>query len=71
MRLPGDKSVEESRTPAELRPMSATRSLFDSRRRGKLKPVGLSSLENNVVVIEILDAARESIRTGKTVPPLK
>jgi len=27
----------------------------------------LNSLENNVVVVEILDAARESIRTGRTV----
>jgi hypothetical protein len=27
----------------------------------------LNSLENNVVVIEILDAARESVRTGKTI----
>jgi predicted dehydrogenase len=34
--------------------------------RGKFKPYGPSSLENNMVVMEILDAARESIRTGKT-----
>jgi hypothetical protein len=35
--------------------------------RGKFKPYGLSSLENNVIVIEILDAARESARTGRTI----
>jgi predicted dehydrogenase len=35
--------------------------------RGRLKPSGLSSLENNLVVTEILEAARESARTGKTV----
>ena len=35
--------------------------------RGKFKPSGLSSLENNVIVIEILDAARESARTGRTI----
>ena len=35
--------------------------------RGKLKPAGLSSLENNVIVTEILEAARESVRTGKTI----
>ncbi len=35
--------------------------------RGRIKPEGLSSLENNVIVVEILDAARESIRTGRTV----
>jgi len=32
-----------------------------------LKPSGLSSLETNLVVTEILDAARESARTGKRV----
>jgi predicted dehydrogenase len=35
--------------------------------RGRIKPSGLSSLENNMIVTEILDAARESARTGKTV----
>jgi predicted dehydrogenase len=32
-----------------------------------LKPDGLSSLEGNVIVTEILDAARQSAATGKTV----
>jgi scyllo-inositol 2-dehydrogenase (NADP+) len=35
--------------------------------RGKLKPAGLSSLENNLVVTEILDAARTSAKTGRTI----
>jgi predicted dehydrogenase len=35
--------------------------------RGDLKPSGLSSLEVNMVVVEILDAARESARTGKRI----
>jgi len=35
--------------------------------RGKRKPNGLSSLENNVIVSEILDAARESARTHQRV----
>jgi glucose-fructose oxidoreductase len=34
---------------------------------GGLKPVGPSSLETNVIVTEILDAARRSAATGKTV----
>jgi glucose-fructose oxidoreductase len=35
---------------------------------GKITPSGdLSSLDTNVVVMQILDAARESVRTGKTV----
>ena len=36
--------------------------------RGQLEPKGdLTTLDTNVVVMEILDAARESARTGKTV----
>lgn len=35
--------------------------------RQNLKPVGLSSLENNLIVTEILEAARESARTGRLV----
>jgi len=35
--------------------------------RGEIKPSGLSSLEVNMVVTEILDAARESARTGKRI----
>jgi glucose-fructose oxidoreductase len=34
---------------------------------GGLKPAGPSSLETNVIVTEILDAARQSAATGKTV----
>src|SRR6266436_2806131 len=34
---------------------------------GGLKPAGLSALETNVIVTEILDAARQSAATGKTV----
>jgi hypothetical protein len=35
--------------------------------RKEIKPGGLSSLENNLVVTEILDAARRSAATGKRV----
>jgi predicted dehydrogenase len=35
--------------------------------RGEIKPSGLSSLPVNMVVTEILDAARESARTGKQI----
>jgi predicted dehydrogenase len=39
--------------------------------RGEIRPSGLSSLEVNLIATEILDAARESARTGKRVdlPP--
>ncbi len=35
--------------------------------RGRLTPSGLSALANNLIVVEILDAARESAKTGKRV----
>ena len=35
--------------------------------RGRLKPAGLSSLENNLVVTQILEAARESASSGRTI----
>jgi predicted dehydrogenase len=31
------------------------------------EPTGLSSLENNIIVTQILEAARDSARTGKRV----
>ena len=36
--------------------------------RGGVKPNALSSLENNMIATEILDAARESARAGRRVP---
>jgi predicted dehydrogenase len=35
--------------------------------RGEVKAAGLSSLRNNVIVVEILDAARRSAATGRTI----
>jgi len=67
VRLP-DQKAEEARTLAEL-PADQRDSIsyLTAVVRGKLKSSGLNSLENNVVVVEILDAARESVKTGKTV----
>jgi predicted dehydrogenase len=66
MRLPGGQ--EETQTPAPL-PADERDSLsyLLAVVRGKLKPSGLSSLENNLIVTEILEAARESARSGTTV----
>jgi len=66
VRLPGGE--EQSRTPNALPPderdsVSYLRAVV----RGKLRPSGLSSLENNMIVTEILEAARESARTGAKV----
>jgi predicted dehydrogenase len=61
------KQKEEARTPAPL-PADEHDSLayLVSVVRGK-KPSGVSGLENNMIVTAILDAARESARTGAKV----
>jgi len=35
--------------------------------RGEMRPAGLSSVEMNLIVTEILDAARESARSGRRI----
>ncbi len=59
---------EEITTPAAL-PADQTDSIsyLKSVVRGGRQPSGLSSLENNMVVSEILQAARESARSGRKV----
>jgi len=66
VRLPSGQ--EEARTPEAL-PAEERDSLsyLSAIVRGNRKPAGLSSLANNMIVIEILDAARESARSGKTI----
>jgi predicted dehydrogenase len=63
----GDKP-EETRKPAPL-PAAERDSItyLTGIARGKFRPAGLNSLENNVIVTEILEAARESVRTGRTI----
>jgi len=66
VRLPGHQ--EESRTPAEIPPDERDSvSYLIAVARGRKKPAGLSSLENNMIVTEILTAARESAKSGKAV----
>jgi len=67
VRLPGMKA-EEVRTPPELPELERDSIAYLAAVvRGKLRPAGLSSLENNLIVTEILTAARESARTGQRV----
>jgi predicted dehydrogenase len=67
VRLPNQRA-DETRKPADL-PAGETDSIsyLMGVARGKFKPSGLNSLENNVIVVEILQAARESVRTGRKV----
>jgi predicted dehydrogenase len=66
VRLPGGK--EESRTPTVLPTDEGDAvSYLVAVVRGRVKPAGRSSLENNLIVTEILAAARESAESGRTV----
>lgn len=67
VRLPDQKTEETGSLPELPADQRDSISYLTAVVRGKLKSSGLNSLENNVVVVEILDAARESVKTGKTV----
>ena len=66
MRLP-----EKAEISVDAKPLEKTKEDSVSYLRavilGSLKPDGQSSLETNLIVTEILDAARQSAATGKTV----
>jgi predicted dehydrogenase len=66
VRKPNGKETEV--TPAALAaPQADPLSYLAAVVRGELQPAGLSSLSVNMTVTEILDAARESARTGKRI----
>ena len=66
VRLPGGN--EESSTAAPIpAPEDDSLAYFAAVVREKIKPGGLSSLENNLVVTQILHGARQSAASGKTV----
>ena len=62
---------EKEEISADAKPLEKTKGDSVSYLRavllGGLKPEGQSSLETNVIVTEILDAARQSAATGKTI----
>jgi len=62
---------DKEENPADAKPLEKTKEDSVSYLRavllGGLEPEGQSSLETNVIVTEILDAARKSAATGKTV----
>ena len=66
-----DEGAAPQRTslPPREAPLDDPFSLFADVVRGKieLQPTDLSALENNMVVVEILDAARRSAKTGRTI----
>ncbi len=64
VRLPGKR--EETLSPAQPKWKDALSYLI-AVVRGETKPSGLSSLENNMIVTEILDTARKSAQSGKRI----
>jgi predicted dehydrogenase len=65
-RLPENEETLETARPLEKAKKDSVSYLRAVLLEG-LKPEGQSSLETNVIVTEILDAARQSAATGKTV----
>jgi predicted dehydrogenase len=63
----GDAPETPVPAPALAPPNSDALSYLCAVVRGEIRPSGLSSIEVNMVVTEILDAARQSARTGKRV----
>ena len=64
---PAGKPEEERRAPALRPPEDDFLRYFGAVVRGELEPSGPSSLRNNLIVVQILDAARRSASTGSTV----
>lgn len=67
VRLPGESSASEITPPAIQGPDADPISYLAAVVRKEIVPSGLSSLAVNMTVVEILDAARESARTGRRV----
>jgi predicted dehydrogenase len=63
-----DSDERMTTAPSLTSPQNNSLSYLSAVLRGQLEPKGdLTALDTNVVVMQILDAARESVRTGKSV----
>jgi predicted dehydrogenase len=68
MRLPGEKAEHVETAPALTAPQNDSLNYLAAVLGGSLKPQhDLTSLDTNVAVVRILDAARRSAQTGKTI----
>jgi predicted dehydrogenase len=63
----GDAPERRSSVPAMPRPYADSLSHLAAVIREQVQPMGLGSLEINLIVNEILDAAKESARTGRRI----
>ena len=62
-----DKDEQQQPAPALIPPYNDPISYLIAVVSGEIKPNGLSALDTNVTVVRILDAARESAKTGHTI----
>ena len=67
LRRKGDDEERQQSAPALVAPYNDPISYLIAVVSGEIKPTGLSALDTNVTVVRILDAARESARTGRTI----
>jgi predicted dehydrogenase len=67
VRLKGEEKEREETAPALKAPYDDPISYLIAVVSGEIQPSGLGALDTNVTVVRILNAARESARTGKTV----
>jgi predicted dehydrogenase len=67
VRRKGDDEDRQQSAPALNAPYNDSISYLIAVVSGEIKPTGLSALDTNVIVVRILDAARESARTGRTI----
>jgi predicted dehydrogenase len=67
VRRKGEEREEEQRAVALASPHDDPISYLLAVVSGAIEPSGLSALDTNITVVRILEAARESARTGKTV----
>lgn len=67
VRRKGDDEERQQSAPALSAPYNDPISYLIAVVSGEIKPTGLSALDTNVIVVRILDAARESAKTGKTI----
>ena len=68
-RFAGDKAESEGPTPPIVGAENNSLDYLAAVMRGKLKPEeDLTSLDTNMIVVQILAAARESAKSGRTIP---
>jgi glucose-fructose oxidoreductase len=66
VRRKGDSQEQQQSAPALTPPYNDSISYLIAVVSGEIKPTGLSAVDTNVTVVRILDAARESAKTGRT-----